>query len=811
MKTRLTALAAVLCGLMAASHVAAQVEALETPYLRLVFNARLGTFTVLSVDVEGGGRHGPNLLAGPGHGLHVTSRPADGVWTSPTDGASIETERRDSADGPSLLIKGLSHGPGVTEVQRVTLARDAHTISLRRQIRVERNGSYLTLGQVRLALEPAATGPTIYFGGRHGMASGTVVGPGELTDPNLAFAGAVSKDGGASFAITSEASLQSSVVRDAEGTCAAGLSVWDSGADGTPHPVSAGEIYQHAVTITFAPQGVSEWALLKATTSRFDPEAEEFVFWCSHIGTTRPFGGRRLQATAAVIDPGLPEAIINAYQFCWLRDVAHGWKSGAYVAGPATLRVMRDEIEAFAGRLNDRGWAPTYLGAHGEISHGNLDGMGLLIGMIYDYVSKTGDFGFLQAMLPAARRCAWAVLALQGPRGLPVVGADGDTYPDLGFIKGEQTYLAAVCYDGLSKMAALCSVLDLGDEAARWRAAADRIKAAANKAVADGGLWNPVRGAYVGWRDPDGSVYENEESFANLIAVHSGLCDDPDRIEAIFRRLNADFQRYYLDGLCPTAHSVAPYPNGLNQWCPWIAGWDLLARVAHDAPRTAEVLGRYLADYAACDYPFQEAVGYEQEQASAGNRGRIWDSWGLLAIIYGAHYGVSMRPANLRISPKPLKALERDGIRNLRWQQARLDVVIEGEGREVSAVTLMGAGWPSSVLPKLSGRAGVRVTMGAGDGPLFLLDASPEAEVLGARQESPTRLALAVRVPSAGPTRYVVRCPQGTVRVGVEVSEPAAAEVAYDAKRSRATVTVNAPKGMRLHLTVEAEPASPSA
>ena len=85
-----------------------------------------------------------------------------------------------------------------------------------------------------------------------------------------------------------------------------------------------------------------------------------------------------------MIDPALPPAIINAYRFCWLRDVAHGWKSGLYVAGPAMLRIMRDEIEAFAGHLNDRGWPPTYLGARGEISHGNLDGMGLLIGMIYD-------------------------------------------------------------------------------------------------------------------------------------------------------------------------------------------------------------------------------------------------------------------------------------------------------------------------------------------------------------------------------------------------------------------------------------------
>lgn len=805
---RLVAFVCLLGGLSAAA--VGRAETVETPYLRLRFTALSGTFDVLQVDLQGKGRFGPNLIGGLGRGICVTSLPAGGAWTKPVERTRPDVERRDSGEGPGLIVRGLSHGPGVTETLQVTLAPDAPTLTLRRQVRIVENGQYVALGLVRLALDPGVAGPTICFAGREGVPLARTQAPGGLSDPDFALAGAVSKQGNATFAVTSQANLTSSVVYDAQGICGVGLSVWDAGPAGSPRPVSAGEIYQHAVTITFGPQAAAQWTALKVTASRFDPRAEEFIFWCSHLGTTRPFGALRLQATASVLDASLPPAVINAYQFCWLRDVAHGWKSGMYVAGPSMLRIMRDEIEAFAGHLDDRGWAPTYLGPQGEVGYGNLDGMGLLIGMIYDFVSKTGDLGFLQATLPAARRCAWAILALQGPRGLPVIGDQGDTYPDLGFIKGEQTYLAAVCYDGLHKMSALCSVLGYDEEAERWRAAGERIKDAANKDVSIGGLWDSKRGIYIGWRKPDGTLYENEESFANLIAVHSGMCDDSARIKAVFNRLNDKFQRYYLDGLCPTAHSVAPYPNGLNQWCPWIAGWDILERAAHGAPRTGEVVSRYLQDYAECDYPFQEATGYHQAQPSVGNRGRVWDSWGLLAMFYGAHYGISMRPANLRVSPHLLKAIENDGVRDLQWQGARLEIAVEGDGPEVTQVSLLGSNWPSSILPKMSGRVRVNVKMGQSDS-LFLLDASPEAELLGASRESPRRLTFAVRLYAGGPTRYLVRCPEGTAKVNVEVRERASAQVVYDEATRRATISVNAPRAMRLHLAVEAEPKSPSA
>jgi len=807
---RLVLLACLLGGLCATA-APGRAETLETPYLRLRFSAQVAAFDLLQVDLQGKGHYGPNLAAGEGLGLYVTSRPASGAWTNPYEGSPPEVELRDSSEGPMLLIRGLAHGPGVTETQQVTLARNAPEITLRRQLRVLESGSYLTLGQLRLALDPAVVAPAICFAGRQGVAVGHALRPGELIDPELALAGAVAKQPEATVVMSSQARLQSSVLFDAQGACATGLSIWDVGPAGQARRASAGEAYQHAITISFGRGAAAQCAPLKSAASSFDPAAEDFIFWCSHIGTTRPFastpkgGERRLQSTAAVIDPRLPPTTIAAYEWCWLRDVAHGWKSGAYVAGPAMLRVMRDEIEAFAGRLNDAGWAPTNLGPRGEASYGNLDGMGWLIGMVYDYVSKTGDADFLQAMLPAMRRCAWAILSLQGPHGLPVVGPDGDTYPDLGFIKGEQTYLAAVCYDGLTKMAALCSLLGSREEADRWRVAADRIKSAANKDVGAGGLWDPARGVYVGWRAPDGIVYANEDSFANLIAIDSGMCDDPARVKAVFTRLNAMFQRYYLDGLCPTAHSVAPYPNGLNQWCPWIGGWDLLVRGVRRAPRTAEVLQRYLRDYEQCDYPFQEASGYRQVEPDVGNRGRVWDSWGLLAMIYGAHYGIAMRPANLRVWPQPLKAVAADGVRDFEWQGARVEIAIEGDGPEITDLVFMGSTWPSSVLPKMSGRARVIVKRGKTT-PLLLLDASPEVELVGAARESATRLSIAVSVPCEGVTRYLVRCPEKTARVRVQTKEHAAGQVSYDPESRQAAITVSAPRAMRLHLTIEAEP-----
>jgi hypothetical protein len=538
-------------------------------------------------------------------------------------------------------------------------------------------------------------------------------------------------------------------------------------------------------------------AALKPVTSKFQPLAQDFILWTTHIATARQFTmppresppaapesepappqppqpaaeSKRsppplpavtrpwMQETAAVIDPGLPPEIQQAYRRCWLRDVAHGWKSAVLVAGPDLLAAMRDEILAFSSKLNAAGHPPTHIGPDGGAAYGNLDSAGLLIGMIYDYLSRTGDAEFVAALLPNADRMGAAIIGLLGRDDLPVIGEGADTYPDLGFVKGEQTYLAAVCCDGLHKLGRLHESLGETEAAGGWHIAANRIAVAANRITDKGGLWDPERGIYIGWRKPDGVLYRNEDSFANLWAIYSGLCDSGDHIRDIFARLNGNWQRYYLDGLCPTALSIEPYPNGLNQWVAWAGGWDVYLRAKLAEPRAQEVWQLLLADYERTDFPYREASGHEQQEPNVGNRGRIWDSWGFLQAVYAGHYGIEMTPVHLRVLPRPLEHIADDGVTGLAWRGATYDIALRGRGVNLAAFELDGREWASCVLPPGTGHHRVAIVASTGARQAFVMDTAPNVAVLRAQH---TDNGLEVEALASSPGRYwfVLQWPQ---------------------------------------------------
>ena len=82
-------------------------------------------------------------------------------------------------------------------------------------------------------------------------------------------------------------------------------------------------------------------------------------------------------------------------------------------------------------------------------------------------------------------------------------------------------------------MAALAKQLGKTDDAARYRAAADKLRAAYFKT-----FYNPATGVLAGWKSADGKLHDYYFLFVNGIAIHYGLVPK-DKANAIMDRLLA--------------------------------------------------------------------------------------------------------------------------------------------------------------------------------------------------------------------------------------------------------------------------------
>jgi hypothetical protein len=729
---------------------------LETAWLRVELDPASGAVIGLAADPSGGGDFS-HPLAAPGGGGQYGIRPAcradDGLVAAARPGDDFALTAAGS--GVGAIADGLRIGDALAARMEVSAAPGAPELTVRTTI-VARDDATCQWAGLLLALDPALAPSTIYFAGRQGLASAS---PGRITVAAAPYAGAVCKDGAERTLVLTcrpAAGVEIEVAAD-RATIAASPHVTPPlpAVPGAPVILRKGETVTVEARLVFGPPRI---AGLKPVTSKFLPQAQDFVLWTSHIATARFFGPRLLQQTAAVLAPPSADPAPGARR-CHLRDIAHGWKSGMLVAGPDLLEIMSDEIRAFAANLDEAGHPPTSIGPDGDPAYGSLDSAGLLIGMIYDYLCRTGDLAFVRALLPAADRAGTAVIALLGPRDLPVIGDHDRTYPEGDFVKGEQTYLAAVCVDGLRKLARLHEMAGEAEAAGKWHAAANRIALAANRATDKGGLWDQERGCYIGWRNPDGSLRRDEDSFGNLWAVAGGLCSDGGRIRTIFARLNDNWQRYYLDGPCPTALSVTPYPGVLDQWAPWVGGWDLYVRARLGEPKARQVWQLLWADYEATDFPFSEASSAKQRGPPAFSRGRIWDSWGLLQAIYAGHYGIEMTPAHLRIVPRALVPIPADAVSGLCWRDATYDIALRGRGVHLARVALDGAELASCILPAAAGPHEVQITQTPAARKAFVVDAAPALALLGAAHRD-QGIHIEGAVPAAGRYWMALQWPQ---------------------------------------------------
>jgi hypothetical protein len=176
-----------------------------------------------------------------------------------------------------------------------------------------------------------------------------------------------------------------------------------------------------------------------------------------------------------------------------------------------------------------------------------LDTYPSLIIAATDYVAGSGDRAWLIRRYSGLRDWADKVLAMdRNGNGLIEYPYSGNSYSwsgkaekrpanwwdTIGF-GHEDAYSNALAYRALCGMEELAAKAGAADDAARYRAAADRLKAAYYKT-----FYNPATGILAGWKSADGQLHDYYFLYVNGAAIHYGLVPK-DKANAIMDRLLA--------------------------------------------------------------------------------------------------------------------------------------------------------------------------------------------------------------------------------------------------------------------------------
>jgi hypothetical protein len=101
----------------------------------------------------------------------------------------------------------------------------------------------------------------------------------------------------------------------------------------------------------------------------------------------------------------------------------------------------------------------------------------------------------------------------------------------------EDAYANALAYRGLRGLEDLSAKLGQIKDVTRWRAAADKLRAAYLNA-----FYNPATGVLAGWRSADGQLHDYYFLFVNGIAIHYGLVPEEkanDIMDRLLKKMNA--------------------------------------------------------------------------------------------------------------------------------------------------------------------------------------------------------------------------------------------------------------------------------
>jgi serine/threonine protein kinase len=409
-------------------------------------------------------------------------------------------------------------------------------------------------------------------------------------------------------------------------------------------------------------------------TAQYNPGLEAGLLQNGYAANIINIGGGR----------GLQPSQSEPTRHTWVRDLDYATSGYGYVLGD--MSVLRENIGLFLADVEPNGIVPdVYNAQSGYGLNRAWDSMPNLINAVYVYVAKTGDRAFYR---DNRQKLQWigewiANLDTDGD-GLP----DRDVYP-YGYYNSiensvRHTYALAKFYAAYTQLAALEQ--SIGEDGATWEQRAIALREAFHRPFDEGGYWSNDLAWPVGWRDASQEPVRTLETFGVFEALQSGLITPEDAgyqplMTALANRL-PDLMvgptplRLTLNGYPPNLlRSVVREPWKADASAPWIVGPAAPAYAAAGHPeQAAELLNAYTAA-AGPDALVWQLVA--TDGSGREGRGGAWGSAAWFMAVYGGHYGLKLTPTALIIEPHPFTTITDDGVQNLSFQgaivQLRLD------------------------------------------------------------------------------------------------------------------------------------------
>ena len=329
-----------------------------------------------------------------------------------------------------------------------------------------------------------------------------------------------------------------------------------------------------------------------------------------------------------------------------------------------------------------------------------LDSQPCYVMCVAELFDQTGDLAWLRGQKAACERVLDYLLRRDTDgNGLVEMMTDsekqqrGSDWIDVIWAAHENALVNAELYYALGLWADAEEVLGDPAHAADYRQCAARLKASFNKTTAEGGFWDPQNQWYVYWRDKDGSIHGNNlVTPVNFAAIAYGLCDEPERREAILGRMEVEMQNEKLffwplnffpyqpgDGHATVNFPFPRYENG-----DIFLSWGELAVRAYAKSNPAVAL-KYIKSI--LDQYNRDGLSYQrylrQSQRGAGEDILAGNCMPIVGL-YRDIYGIQPKPNRLYLEPHLTPELNGTELSyNLRGQSYAITLDTAGSRVEV--------------------------------------------------------------------------------------------------------------------------------
>lgn len=379
----------------------------------------------------------------------------------------------------------------------------------------------------------------------------------------------------------------------------------------------------------------------------------------------------------------------------WARDLDYAIRGYGTILGD--MEVLQQNILLFLRHVKPSGEVPETIHAGNPVYGRAWDSMPNLIHATYGYVSKTGDREFYRNHRDALQRVGMWIVQLD---------SDGDGLPDrddqfpYGYYNSIRnsvmhTYALAMFYASYRELAELERFI--GQDGSPWEQRAAQLREAFHRPYDQGGYWIEGLPWPIAWRREESR--DTLETFGVFEALQSGLIapSDGERYRKLLQALHERLPEM-LDGPTPMRLALGGYPEAMLRTDVAVPRWKLDA----SAPW---IVGIAVPSYARAGYvddaqtilqAYMEMArrnGGRVLQLAAGKnarfgpgedspRGLTWDTAAWFMAVYRGHYGMTMTPFALIVEPEPISTLPDDGISNLTYQGAIIQLSLDAATRE---------------------------------------------------------------------------------------------------------------------------------